>query len=89
MRSPQRGALTQQASERDGRRERGEVDEDDGGHALAVEGVLKVADVVRVAPPHVSDQAAEGPAGALQGVIGLLERRDKGFCVVRRAGRLR
>lgn len=61
--------LTQQASECDGGRQGSKVDEDDGSHALAVQGVLEVADILRVTSPNVSYQPAEGASCALQRVI--------------------
>lgn len=61
--------LTQQAPEGDGRRQGGEVDEDDSSQALGVERVPKVAQVVGIAAPHISDQAPEGPARPPEGIV--------------------
>lgn len=51
--------FTQQAAEGDGGWQRSEVDEDDAGQALHVQGVFQVAHVLRVAAPDVMDQASE------------------------------
>lgn len=67
--------ITQQAAERDGGRQSGEIDEDNGGDTLHVQGVLQIADVLRVAPADVVDQSSERDSGALQRVhllVGLL-----------------
>lgn len=65
-------ALTQQPPEGDGRRERSEVDEDDGRNALGVQRVPEVTQVLGVPSPHVPDQPPKGPARAPQGVVLLL-----------------
>lgn len=57
--------LTQQASERDGWRESSEVDEDDGSHALTVQGILEVTQVLWVTTAHISYQPTEGASRAL------------------------
>lgn len=59
---------TQQASEGNRRRERSEIDEDYGGDALGVQGVLQIADVVWVASPDVVDQTSKDDARTLQRV---------------------
>lgn len=51
--------FTQQASEGNSGRQCSKIDEDDGGDALHVQGIFKVAHVVRVAPANVVDQASE------------------------------
>lgn len=75
-----RPTLTQEASKRDGRREGSEVDEDHSGHALTVESILEVADVLRVTSPHVSPQPAKWSTGTLQRVVGLLPRGQESLC---------
>jgi len=61
--------LTQKSSEGDGRRQRGKVDEDDGSHALRVQSISDVAEVLRVAASHVFDQTSEQTAGPPQGLV--------------------
>ena len=61
--------LTQESTKGDGRWQRSKVDEDDGGHALRVQSVSKVAEVLRVAPGHVFDQAAKQTTWTPQGVL--------------------
>ena len=61
--------LTQQTSKCYGRREGSEVDEDNRSHALTVQGVLEVTDILWVTPPHVSYQPTKGAPSALQGVV--------------------
>ena len=58
--------VTQQASEGYRGRQRRKVDEDDGGEALHVHGILQVTDVVRVAAADVVDQASERDPRARQ-----------------------
>ena len=62
--------LTKETTERDAGGEAGEEDEDEGGHALQVEGVPEVAEVVWVASSHVVVQTPEQAARPLQGVRG-------------------
>lgn len=78
--------LTQQASKCYGRRKGGKVDEDDCSHALAVQRVLEVAEVLRVTALDVSYQASEGAAGALQRVVRLLQRGEQRLCGDRKSG---
>lgn len=73
--------LTQQASERNGRRESSKVDKDNSSHALTVQGVFEVAQVLRVAPLHVSYHPTEGASGALQRVVWLFQRSEEGLWV--------
>lgn len=51
--------LTQKSTKGDGWRQRSEVDEDDGGHALRVQSISKVTEVLRVASSHIFDQTSE------------------------------
>ena len=69
-----RSTRTQEASEGDGRRQGGKVNEDDGGHALGVHGVPDVGEVLGVPPRHVLHQAAEQTARPPQGVVAGLGR---------------
>ena len=62
------GGRTEQSAERDGGREAGKVDEEEGGEALDVEAVAEVAQVPRVAALHVVQQPPKEALGALQGV---------------------
>lgn len=57
--------LTEQSAECDGWREAGEEEEDEGGHALGVEPVADVTDVMGVSALDVVDHASEGFAGSL------------------------
>lgn len=57
--------LTQKASECYGWREGSEVDKDNGSHALTVQGVLEVTQVLWVTAPHVSYQSTERTSDAL------------------------
>lgn len=54
--------LTQESTKGDGGRQRSKVDEDDGSHALRVQSVSKVTEVLRVASSHIFDQTAEQTA---------------------------
>lgn len=61
--------LTQKSTKGDGWRQRSEVDEDDGGHALRVQSISKVAEVLRVASSHIFDQTSEKTTRTPQGFI--------------------
>ena len=61
-------ALTQQTSKGDAWRDAGEEDEDGSHHALEVETVLQVADVVWVTPLDVVDKSTKWPPCALEWV---------------------
>ena len=78
--------LTQQASECYGWREGSEVDKDDGGHALAVQGVLEVTEVLWVTTLHISYQPTERAPGAPQRVVRLFQRCEEGLCATKRMG---
>lgn len=78
--------LTQQASECYGWGEGSEVDKDDGGHALAVQGVLEVTEVLWVTTLHISYQPTEGASGAPQRVVRLFQGCEEGLCVMKRTG---
>ena len=72
--------LTEQTAERDGGRERREVDEDEDADALHVQPVLDVGHVEREALLDVFDHAAERPARARQRVLGRLGLGLHLFC---------
>lgn len=60
---------TQKSTKGNGRRQRSKVDEDDGGHALRVQSISEVAEVLRVASRHIFDQTSEKMARTSQGLI--------------------
>lgn len=76
-------SLTQKSSKGDGWRQRGEVDEDDGGHALSVQSISKVTEVLRVAASHVFDQASEKTARTPQGLVARF-CWNEGICKMKR-----
>lgn len=60
---------TQKSSEGDGRRQGGEVYEDDGSEDLGVQSICDVTLVVLVAPLYVSNHPAKHLTSAGQGVF--------------------
>ncbi len=73
--------LTQQASKCYGWRQSGKVDKDNSSHALTVQGVLEVTDILWVTALHVSYQPTEGAPAALQRVVRLFWRCEEGLCM--------
>lgn len=61
---------TQQAAKGDGRRQGGEVDEDDSSKDLGIKGICDVTPVVLVASPDISNHSAKRSTSTGQGIFG-------------------
>lgn len=78
-----RSTLTQQSTKGDRRWQSSKVDEDDGGHALRVQSISDVTEVLRVASSHIFDQSSEQMTCTPQGLVAGFGW-NQGICKIRR-----